>query len=102
MDMGTRTNKRREWESDGKRRMKGASKAATERGTYAGGSNRTGIKQKAGGNKDARQKKSEGRELREPSEEPFANERVLGKRECPPDTWEERDETWQCDAGQSL
>ena len=52
--------------------MKGASKAAMERGTYAGGSSNTGVKRKVGGDKDARQMKSEGRELREPSEGPSA------------------------------
>ena len=48
--------------------MKGASEVAMEQGTHAGGSSRAGIKRKAGGNKDARQTKSEGRELREPGE----------------------------------
>ena len=75
--------------------MKGASEAVTEQG----GSNRTGVKRKAGGDKDARQTKYEGRELREPSEGPSANKRVLGKHECPPDTWEELDEMRQRDAG---
>ena len=60
--MGTRTNiegdvkrghKRQEQESDRKRRIKGEKEAATERGTYAGVSSRTGVKQKAGGDKDA-------------------------------------------------
>ena len=77
--------------------MKGASEAATERGTYAGSSSRTGVKRKARGDKDTRKMKSEGRELREPSKGPSAYERALGKRVSPPDTWEERDETWQCD-----
>ena len=59
-------------DSDGKRWKKGASEALTERGTYAGGSSRMGVKRKAGGDKDAQQTKFEGWELREPSEGPSA------------------------------
>ena len=59
-------------ESDRKRWMKRASEAAMEQGTYAGGSSRTGVKRKARGDKDARQMKSEERELHKPSEGPSA------------------------------
>ena len=81
------------WESNGKWWMKGAGEAATGRGTYAGTNSRMGVKRQAGGDKDAQQTKSEGRELRELSEGRSVNERALAKRECPPDAWKERDET---------
>ena len=44
----------------------------SKRSTYTGSSSRTDTKQKAGRDKDARQTKSERRELREPSEGPSA------------------------------
>ena len=88
------------WEdSDMKQRMKGASEAATERGTYAGGSSRTGIKGKARATKMLDRRSLRGGNYVSRAGDPPPNERALGKRECPPKEWKERDEMRQRDAG---
>ena len=106
--MGTRTNsgddvkgirKRRERESDKKWWMKGASKAATERGTYAGGSNRMGVKRKPEVTKTLDRRSLREGNCASRARDPPPNEQALGNRECNADTWEEQDEMRQRDAG---